>query len=190
MARSYQDIMNRLTAFRRAFQSQTRAICLRSRSLRRNDTGQALVEFGLVAPVLLLVLTGIFSFGIILTQYEVLTDAVSAGARALALDRGQTSPALAASDPCAYAISVLQSAAPTLKSSSLTITIAYTDNTTSPPTVTNYTSSCTDRSTSGATPMTQSDVVKVTATYPVTPMVFRWATNSLTMSSTATELVN
>ncbi|HEY1808706.1 MAG TPA: TadE/TadG family type IV pilus assembly protein [Acidobacteriaceae bacterium] len=148
------------------------------------------MEFGLVAPVLLLVLTGIFSFGMILTQYEILTDAVSAGARALALDRGQTSPALAASDPCAYAISVLQSAAPTLKSSSLTITIAYTDNKPSPPTVTDYTSSCTDRASTGATPMNTSDVVQVTATYPVTPLVFRWVANSLTMSSTATELVN
>ena len=82
------------------------------------------MEFGLVAPVLLLVLTGIFSFGIILSQYEVLTDSVSAGARAFALSRLQTTPALAASDPCAYAIQVLKAAAPNLNSSSLKFTIA------------------------------------------------------------------
>lgn len=146
------------------------------------------MEFGLVAPVLLLVLTGIFSFGIILTQYEVLTDAVSLGARALALDRGMTSPALAASDPCAYAVSLLKAAAPNLKSASLTISIAYTAK--SDGSVTPYTNSCTDRATSGATPMATGDQVQVTATYPVTPIVFQWAARTLTMSSSATELVN
>jgi Flp pilus assembly protein TadG len=154
----------------------------------RRDEGQSLVEFGLVAPLLLLVLTGIFSFGIILTQYEVLTDSVSAGARALALDRGQTSPALAASDPCAYAVSLLESASPNLKSSSLTITIVYTQK--SPVSVTDYSTSCTDRATTGANPMATGDQVQIIATYPVTPIVFGWTAQSLTMSASATELVN
>lgn len=148
------------------------------------------MEFGLVAPVLLVVLTGIFSFGIILSQYEVLTDSVSAGARAIALARNQTTPALAASDPCAYGVQTLESAAPNLTSSSLTITIVYTDNSTNPATVSNYTTSCTDRASTGANQMHTADQVQVTATYPVTPLVFRWATRQITMSSSATELVN
>lgn len=148
------------------------------------------MEFGLVAPVLLLVLTGIFSFGIILSQYEVLTDSVSAGARAFALSRLQTTPALAASDPCAYAIQVLKAAAPNLTSSSLNFTIAYTDNSGSSPSVSNYTTSCTDRASTGSSQMHSDDQVQITATYPVTPIVFGWATRSLTMSSSATELVN
>lgn len=155
-----------------------------SRSLDRGDSGQSLVEFGLVVPVLLLVLTGIFSFGIILTQYEVLTDAVSAGARALALSRNQKTPALAESDPCAYAIQVLKAAAPNLTPGSLNFTITYTDNKAS--SVSNYTTSCTDRSDN----MNTNDQVQIQATYPVTPLVFQWAARTLTMSSSATELVN
>lgn len=180
--------MTRLTALLRIFQQKRRTAAKRCRSLRRGEQGQSLVEFGLVVPVLLVVLTGIFSFGIILTQYEVLTDAVGAGARALALGRGQTSPALAASDPCAYAVALLDAAAPSLKTSSLTISIAYTQK--SDGSVVPYGTSCTDRSTSGANPMVTGDQVQITATYPVTPVVFSWATRSITMSSTATELVN
>ncbi|HZZ38347.1 MAG TPA: TadE/TadG family type IV pilus assembly protein [Acidobacteriaceae bacterium] len=163
---------------------------LRSRSLRRGDGGQSLVEFGLVAPVLLLVLTGIFSFGIILSQYEVLTDSVSAGARAFALSRLQTTPALAVSDPCAYAISILEGAAPNLTSSSMNFTIVYTDNSGTTPSVSNYTTTCTDRASTGSSKMHSEDQVQITATYPVTPLVFSRATRTLTMSATATELVN
>jgi Flp pilus assembly protein TadG len=171
-------------------QSLIRAMRIRNGSLRRGDGGQSLVEFGLVAPVLLLVLTGIFSFGIILTQYEVLTDAVSAGARAFALSRLQTTPALAVSDPCAYAISILEGAAPNLTSSSMNFTIVYTDNSGTTPSVSNYTTSCTDRASTGSSKMHSDDQVQITATYPVTPLVFRWTTSQLTMSSSATELVN
>ena len=159
----------------------------RSRSLRHGDAGQALVEFGLVVPVLLVVLTGIFSFAIILTQYEVLTDAVGAGARALALGRGQTTPALAASDPCAYAISILDAAAPNLRASSLTFAITYTDNSGSTPVVSNYTTSCTDRTGKN---MHTYDQVQIQATYPVTPIIFKWATQSMNMSFSTTEMVN
>ncbi len=166
-----------------------RAIQKRSRLFRRGEAGQSLVEFGLVAPVLLVVLTGIFSFGIILTQYEVLTDSVSAGARALALSRNQATPALAVSDPCAYAISVLEAAAPNLNSSSLNFTIVYTNNNGSSPVVNNYTTSCTALSPTSSN-MHSGDSVMITATYPVTPLIFRWATRQITMSSTAYELVN
>ena len=181
--------MNRLRALRRALHSRQSAIRKRTRLLHRGDRGQSLVEFGLVAPVLLIVLTGIFSFGIILTQYEVLTDAVSAGARALALSRNQATPALAVSDPCAYAISVLQAAAPNLKSTSLNFTIVYTNNNGSSPVVNNYTTSCTALSPTSSN-MHSGDSVKITATYPVVPVIFSWATRQITMSSTAYELVN
>lgn len=177
--------MNRLTAIR-ILGEKRRAIA--KRSLVRRDEGQSLVEFGLVAPVLLVVLTGIFSFGIILNQYEVLTYATSAGARAFALARNQTTPALAASDPCAYAISILEAAAPNLTASSLNFTIVYTDNSTSTPAVHNYTTSCTDRAGQGN--MNAFDQVQITATYPVTPLVFKWTTRSLTMSASSTEAVN
>ena len=57
----------------------------------RNDRGQSLVEFAVCLPVLLLILTGIFTFGIALNNYLMMTNAVSIGARYLAISRGQTS---------------------------------------------------------------------------------------------------
>ena len=59
--------------------------------IRRED-GQALVEFALVLPVLLMVATGITSFGLTFYRYITLTDAVRAGARELSLGRGAPTP--------------------------------------------------------------------------------------------------
>ncbi len=59
--------------------------------IRRED-GQALVEFALVLPILLMVATGITSFGLVFYHYITLTDAVRSGARTLSLGRGAPTP--------------------------------------------------------------------------------------------------
>jgi len=48
---------------------------------RGNRDGNALVEFALVLPLLLLVFAGIVDFGFLFQRYEVLTNAVREGAR-------------------------------------------------------------------------------------------------------------
>jgi Flp pilus assembly protein TadG len=48
----------------------------------RSESGQALVEFALVAPLVLILLFGIVQFGIAYNNALTLTDAVRAGARA------------------------------------------------------------------------------------------------------------
>jgi Flp pilus assembly protein TadG len=65
--------------------------------IRRED-GQGLVEFALVLPILLMVATGITSFGIVFYRYITLTDAVRTGARTLSLGRGLTDPCTPARD--------------------------------------------------------------------------------------------
>ena len=55
--------------------------------IRRED-GQALVEFALVLPILLMLATAITSFGLVFYHYITITDAVRAGARTLSLGRG------------------------------------------------------------------------------------------------------
>ena len=69
--------------------------------IRRED-GQALVEFALVLPILLMVATGMTSFGLVFYHYITIEDAVRAGARTLSLGRGNTAPA--PNDPCSQAI--------------------------------------------------------------------------------------
>ncbi len=53
-------------------------------SIRRRwklASGQELIEFALVLPLLLLVLLGIIEFGLLFQQYEVVTNAAREGAR-------------------------------------------------------------------------------------------------------------
>jgi Flp pilus assembly protein TadG len=71
--------------------------------IRRED-GQALVEFALVLPILLMIATAITSFGLTFYQYITLTDAVRAGARTLSLGRGL-------SDACTPAITETENSA-------------------------------------------------------------------------------
>ena len=56
------------------------------------ERGQALVEFAIVLPVLMLLILGIVKGGLLYNNYLQLTDAVRSGARQLAIERGQTSP--------------------------------------------------------------------------------------------------
>ena len=62
------------------------------RSGSRNERGQALIEFALVLPVLMLIVLGIIKGGALYNNYLQLTDAVRSGDRQLAIERGQTSP--------------------------------------------------------------------------------------------------
>ena len=75
----------------------------------RREDGQSLVEFALMLPVLLLILTGILKFGLMFNNYITLTDSVRNGARTLALGRGMQG------NPCAPAILQAEgSASPTI----------------------------------------------------------------------------
>ena len=151
------------------------------RICRRQQDGQAMIEFGLIAPILLLVLTGIFTFGFVLNQYELLTNAVSDGARAFAMSRNNANKSMAANqDPCAYAITAIESAAPTLKASNMTFTIVYTPSGGSGA---SYSTTC-----SGLT-MAQGDNVSVKVVYPVTAFVVSWGTKTLNLTAQTQEFI-
>jgi Flp pilus assembly protein TadG len=53
----------------------------------REEGGQALIEFVLVMPLLLVVVIGAIQFGLALQNYVALTDAVRVGARQAAVSR-------------------------------------------------------------------------------------------------------
>jgi Flp pilus assembly protein TadG len=54
---------------------------------RQKEKGQALVEFAVVLPVLVILVFAIIQFGILFRNYLDLTDAVRAGARVAAVSR-------------------------------------------------------------------------------------------------------
>jgi Flp pilus assembly protein TadG len=103
------------------FKNQT--ICSRMIGfLKFRETGSAMVEMALVLPVILCLLTGIFSVSMALYQKLQLAEAMSSAGRVLAADRGAT-------DPCADTVTALDAASPGLASSSVGIKITIDGNT-------------------------------------------------------------
>ena len=111
-------------------------------------SGAAVVEFGLVLPLLLLLLIGMVEFGLTLNNYIVLTEAVRAGGRQFAISRG-------AVDPFGTTVNEIYQAAPNLTQANLTITLSVNGT------------QCTDKpSCSNALANAQGEPVRVTASYP------------------------
>jgi Flp pilus assembly protein TadG len=54
-------------------------------NVRRAERGQAIVELALTLPLLLLIVLGIFDFGLMFQRYEVVTNAAREGARVAVL---------------------------------------------------------------------------------------------------------
>lgn len=61
-----------------------------------DQQGQTMVEFALVAPLLLLILFAVLQFGAVYNDYVTLTDATRVGARKAAVSRHEASPGAAA----------------------------------------------------------------------------------------------
>lgn len=150
----------------------------------RRCEGGSLVEFALVLPLMLALMMGMFSFGVALNNYMVLTNSVGAGARAMSLSRGQTIPAIAASDPCAYAVQVANTASPSLNPKSVTYSIVWTTtNSTGTQVSTTYTNSCQGLN------LNSGDTVQISASYPAPITIYGWKPGSLNMQSRTAELV-
>lgn len=148
--------------------------------LCNDEHGQSMVEFALILPVLLLLATGIFIFGAAMNNYLQLTNAVSMGARTLAINAGMTL------DPCALASTAVTNAAPGLNSSNLTFSYnldgtTYTGNSCSSATLT----------TGAAGNLASGTNVSLTATYPLNLSIYGivFNSNNAVLSATSTELV-
>jgi len=154
------------------------------RKFSRSEEGGALVEFAVVLPMMMVLITGMFSFGVVLNNYMVLTTSIGNGSRALALSRGQTTPALAASDPCAYAVQVAQSSGPALNPKGMSFNISWTTiNASGTSVTTKYTNSCPGLS------LNQGDTVQMSGSYAVNMLIFGVKPGALNMTATAAELV-
>jgi Flp pilus assembly protein TadG len=129
--------------------------------LRNGNEGNALVEFAIALPMLLVLITGMFSFGIALNNFLTLTDATSIGARFLATDRGLNL------DPCAASVAIIKGTAFGLNPANLSFTFAI-NGTTYPG------QSCNSASltTGAAGNMVQGTSAQVTVTYPCTLGVY------------------
>jgi len=150
-------------------QSALQIFVSRFRDFCRKREGTQLVEFAMIAPVLIALVIGIVVVGIAINNYIILTDAVGQGARAFALARNEDS--ITSGDPCAYAITVANNDATSLNKTKITYSIAYTNSGSglSTLTTTTYTSSCSGL---GGSNMNPQDSVVMTATYPAVIPLF------------------
>jgi Flp pilus assembly protein TadG len=132
------------------------------RLLSSDTEGSALVEMAVVLPVTMAIMTGIFSFSLLLFQQIQLTETVSNAGRYLAVARQD-------SDPCATVYSTIQNA-PGLGANP---TITITQNGTQIPTT------CPYNTTTGTSYLIQSASVNVSvvsnsslAVYGLSPTTF------------------
>ncbi len=173
-----------------ALRSSKSAKCSLVARLRRlligDREGSALVEFTLVVPMLMALVIGILSLGIVLNNFLQVTSAAGAGARAIALSRGTT-----VTDPCAAAVAAARGAASTLNSSLLKIAITWTAESTG--VVKSYGGTSPGSSTptcSGLnTELNEGDNVSVSISYPTTAIFLGFAPTNLSLMGNTNQTV-
>jgi Flp pilus assembly protein TadG len=148
--------------------------------LHADEAGNALIEFAMVLPMLLILTTGILMFGIAMNNYLALTNGVSIGARTVAVNAGLTL------DPCSVAAQSIIAASPGLVASNLKFTYTFNGIGASG-------TSCPSASVSSgaAGNLTSGSTVTVTATYPLNLSVFgtNYSASGAKLTATSTELV-
>lgn len=144
--------------------------------LLRSEDGGPLVEFAMVLPMMMAIMTGIFYLGIGLAEYIQLTNATDIAARQISISRGVT--ALAA-DPCNTGTTYFEAAAPNLAPSNLTFT--YTINGTA-----HTGTSCTSLALTSAS---QGENVSVQASYPVHLGIYSLGWSTISLKAQTTEII-
>jgi Flp pilus assembly protein TadG len=150
----------------------------RLRSLvARDERGGALVEMAVAMPIMMIMLTGIFSFSMALYQKLQLSEAVSNGGRYLATSRGQV-------DPCSLTSAAVYSAAPGLSQANLKLTftlngVSYGSGVTT----------CPGASSTANSNMVAGSTAQIQASYPCTLSVYGLKFASCTLASQITENV-
>lgn len=131
------------------------------------DEGQSILEFALCAPILLLIVTGITTFGLALNNYLTMTNAIGSSAQALAVSRGNTL------DPCHDTATAFANASPNLDATKLKFTFVL--NGVSYGQYTGLSgSTCSSSSTTTGAPgnVKEGQPVQVTVTYPCNLAVY------------------
>jgi Flp pilus assembly protein TadG len=85
--------------------------------LSSREEGNALVEFALMAPIMLMIMMGIVVIGSTMSNYLQLVESTASAARIIAVSRSNTL------DPCNTAVSAASSGAPMLNSANMTYTL-------------------------------------------------------------------
>jgi Flp pilus assembly protein TadG len=113
-------------------------------------------------PVLMLMTTGVYSFGTFLQQQLALTDAVNTGAKLLSINRGNTL------DPCNLVYTAVTNAAPALDPTQMTFTYTLDGQAESGSTCSSSTST-----TGAPSYLVQGTPITVKVTYPCSLAIYQ-----------------
>jgi Flp pilus assembly protein TadG len=159
------------------------------RLLVSDSEGSALIEIALDLPMAMVLVTGMFSLGVALNHYMILTNAVSAGARAFAISPAVTvttaSGTQTITDPCAYAIETANQVTPGMPTSAITYTVTYTPYTPNGP----ANSTTYSNGTCPNLAMNVGDTVQLNATYPYSLILYGAMPGTLNINAASSELV-
>ena len=156
----------------------------------RGEHGGALVEMALVMPIMLAMLTGIFSFSVVLYQKLQLGEAVSNAGRVMALERGDT-------DPCLTTANAIYAAAPALAKSNMTLTFTL-GGTNTGGSVSGGTSyggtkgtapTCTAAGNGGGAALQPGWPAQIQATYPCSFFVYNTKLGTCSVTTQVTEVI-
>ena len=142
---------------------------------RSGSEGSAIVEMALALPVMLILMTSIFSFALVTNQKLILTEAVSAGGRVLAVDRGDI-------DPCKTTANAIYAAAPGLTPGSFTLSFSLNGGTPTGAT-------CAGSNNTPNPNLISGDNAEITAQYPCSLIVYGKNWGTCTLQSQITEVV-
>ncbi len=157
---------------RKTMRSRLRAL------LRNEEEGTQLVELAFVAPIFMVMLTGVASFAMALYNYQQLGYAVSTSAQYVATAAGMTTSGF---DPCAAIVTQVTSALPSWTASKFTYTVAITSGSGSSTTVNTYgpTAGSGFSCSSGYSKLTVNEPMVVTVSYAYSWLtVLTWAPNN------------
>jgi Flp pilus assembly protein TadG len=180
---------------KRRFSEKSRRAGSRSRAdavyvlLSSREEGNALVEFAMVAPIMLMIMMGIVVIGSTMSNYMQLIEATSSAARGVAVARSNTL------DPCnSFSAAVIQGA-PMLNSSTMTFKLVLTSSSGSTlgtygPTTGSLTCSSSSYTSGAPSYLQQGGGASVTVTYPCNLTIYGknyWS--GCTLQAQTTEMV-
>jgi Flp pilus assembly protein TadG len=125
---------------------------------KKGQEGQAIVEFTMIATILIVLLLAIAQFGIIWSDYVSVTQAAREGARRAVVKGSEGQAAM-----ISYANQGARTSAANLKQSSMTVTTTAPNGT-----------------------WNAGDPIKVTVTYPYSVSILGWAVKSGNLTSSTT----
>jgi Flp pilus assembly protein TadG len=123
--------------------------------LRSGDEGSTLVEFALILPAFMMLITALCTFAIAFSNELTLTSAVGSGAQYLQLIRTTTT------NPCADTLTAIESAAPSLTPANISLSFSF-----------NGTNVTGNTCSGDQSYLIQGQPITVSATYPCTLQIY------------------